>query len=1278
MSPAHIAFHEDTSCFNSDIWAFEPRGARSEIDEISASELFDAGYYRLANPDLDDPALDAIVHYHQVGWREGRRPNPYFDPTWYIENYLDVRDSAVDPLLHYIRDGEREGRRPVLYFDPVWYRTAHDVPAATLCLAHFLPRRTSGEVSPLAEFNSKWYLRNYPDVAQAGMDPLEHYLVQGFREVRDPSPQFDARYYKRRYLRYQPDENPLLHYLKHRTQPGITPTMPPGETSIPREVARNTGRHSAFETFRPLPERLPRRARLLAFYLPQFHTVAENNAWWGEGFTEWTNLARGLPRFAGHYQPRIPRDLGHYRLEGVEILRRQTSMARQAGLSGFVFYFYWFNGRRLLERPLETFLADQQNDFPFCLMWTNENWTRRWDGSENEVLISQDYRDEHEAALLATFARHFADSRYIRLEGRPLLMIYRPALIPAAGHAIARWRRLFRERHGEEPIFVMSQSFGDADPTRFGMDGAVEFPPHKLVESAGLINDQLDILDDAFTAQVYDYADITARSLGDPTPGFPLIRTIIPGWDNDARRQGAGLVVHGATPAAYQSWLERLIVRAQQAPFFGETLICINAWNEWAEGAYLEPDVHFGAAFLNATGRAAAGLAPPSAAPMLLLVGHDAFPAGAQLLLLHIGRHLVLVHGIAIEFLLLGDGALRPQYEALANVTVMADAPALDAHLAGRHSAGLRAALVNSAAAAWICPRLAGTGISATMLVHELPGLLAEKSLADAVRSAALAATRLIFAADCVLARFRNDIVDHPATVVVTQGLYRPVAYQPTAGARLRRQLGIASHTTLAIGIGYADLRKGFDIFLQVWRAVRRRESDVHLLWAGAIDGTLRAYLDREIQAATATGSFHMLGWRDDIADLLSAADVFLLTSREDPYPAVALEALSAGLPVLGFDGSGGFADLLAAPPLCAAGCATLPMADADAMARQIVEHPPRRETATVCEWVRTTHDFATYIDRVLYLARPDLLRISVVVPSYNYARYLRTRLATIFAQTYPVLEIIFLDDASSDESVATARGLAQEWHREIRVIENAASSGSVFAQWAKAAEVARGDFIWIAEADDASAPLFLERLAAAIRGAPGAVFAFSDSRCVDAQDRPTRSSYRDYYAQAAGPGALAQDENFSADAFLRRFLAERNLILNASAVLWRREALRSGLARCGDELRQWHLAGDWRIYAEVLSTSSGSVAYVAEALNTHRRHEASATHRLGPAAHVAEISRMHRLLRERLPDDPSLKPRQSAYVKSVRRELGLPRANRQRSSPRQKEVSADDADVRR
>jgi lipopolysaccharide biosynthesis protein len=277
---------------------------------------------------------------------------------------------------------------------------------------------------------------------------------------------------------------------------------------------------------------------------------------------------------------------------------------------------------------------------PFCLMWANENWTRRWDGAESDVLISQDYLADDDERMVAEFSRHFRDPRYIRIAERPLLMIYRPQLIPNAASTILRWRDMFRVRFDENPIIIMAQSFGDTDPAAFGLDGAIEFPPHKLTQHLKPANLEVELLDQEFSGKVYHYEQVVETSLGEAAPPYPLIKTAVPSWDNDARRQGHGLIMTGSTPQKYEAWITQLIQRSKRQSFFGEPIICINAWNEWCEGAYLEPDLHFGSAYLNATARAVAGASRNTAAPRLVLIGHDAFPGGAQMLLLNIGKTL--------------------------------------------------------------------------------------------------------------------------------------------------------------------------------------------------------------------------------------------------------------------------------------------------------------------------------------------------------------------------------------------------------------------------------------------------------------------------------------------------------------------------------------------------------------------------------------------------------------------------------------------------------------
>lgn len=228
----------------------------------------------------------------------------------------------------------------------------------------------------------------------------------------------------------------------------------------------------------PAPISAP--VRCIAFYLPQFHPTPQNSAWWGPGFTDWVNVGKALPEFVGHCQPRIPGELGYYDLRLEEVQRRQAELARQHGIHGFCYYYYWFNGVRLLDAPLRTMLEDAHNDFPFCLCWANENWTRRWDGLDHEVLIAQSHSPGDDIAFIAELAPYLRDRRYIRVDGRPLIAVYRPSLLPDAKATAERWRTYCRD-HGIGEIFLATtQAFERTNPAYIGFDAAIEFAPNNI------------------------------------------------------------------------------------------------------------------------------------------------------------------------------------------------------------------------------------------------------------------------------------------------------------------------------------------------------------------------------------------------------------------------------------------------------------------------------------------------------------------------------------------------------------------------------------------------------------------------------------------------------------------------------------------------------------------------------------------------------------------------------------------------------------------------------
>lgn len=386
------------------------------------------------------------------------------------------------------------------------------------------------------------------------------------------------------------------------------------------EVARNL--RSPFFAAPPLepPRRDPEDAKVLAFYLPQFHPTAENDAWWGKGFTEWTNVTKATPQFSGHLQPRLPADLGHYDLRVPEVQRAQADLARRSGVDAFCFHYYWFAGRRVLDKPLDSFVADPKIDLPFALCWANENWTRRWDGLESEVLLAQRHSPEDDLAVFADLARYMKHPRYVRVNGRPLLILYRPDVLPEPKATVARWRTAAKAAGLGDLYLLCTDAFGFSDYARYGFDGLVEFPPHAI--SIGEITHQVELLNPSFAGRVYDYETVVASkesdlALAEDPRRFP---GVMPAWDNEARKPGAGHVFHGATPELFRRWLTAALDQVRKVAPKGERMVFINAWNEWAEGTYLEPDRWFGHGFAQALRSVLETRAPRIAAEHPLIV----------------------------------------------------------------------------------------------------------------------------------------------------------------------------------------------------------------------------------------------------------------------------------------------------------------------------------------------------------------------------------------------------------------------------------------------------------------------------------------------------------------------------------------------------------------------------------------------------------------------------------------------------------------------------------
>lgn len=361
------------------------------------------------------------------------------------------------------------------------------------------------------------------------------------------------------------------------------------------------------------PDGMP---RTVAFYLPQFHAIPENDEWWGEGFTEWTNVRKARPAFTGHDHPRVPTELGYYDLSDPgEVMLRQVEMARSHDVDAFCFYAYWFDGRRLLEGPLDWFAAHCPADFSFCVSWANESWTRRWDGKNSAVLMPQSYADGYAEDLLRDFAAYLTSPRALTVDGRPVFLVHRADQLPDPRAFAATARRAATELGLPGLHLVAAETVRGLDPRTLGFDAVAEFPPVGMNTARSARLAPVHGLRDDFRGRLFDYGKLASRAQGRASERrFVRHPGVCPMWDNTARRGSKATVYLDSSPSRYRRWLVH--ARDQEGAVRGEAgLVFVNAWNEWAEGAYLEPDQTWGSDYLDATSHVPAERLPASTAP---------------------------------------------------------------------------------------------------------------------------------------------------------------------------------------------------------------------------------------------------------------------------------------------------------------------------------------------------------------------------------------------------------------------------------------------------------------------------------------------------------------------------------------------------------------------------------------------------------------------------------------------------------------------------------------
>lgn len=971
------------------------------------------------------------------------------------------------------------------------------------------------------------------------------------------------------------------------------------------------------------------KARAIAFYLPQYHQIPENDAWWGEGFTEWTNVKPSTSQFPGHYQPHIPGDLGWYDLATDNtILQRQTEMAKVHGLSGFAFYFYWFAGKRLLEAPILRYLEDKSIDFPFCLCWANENWNRRWDGNESEILISQNHSSEDDIQFISYLAKYLRDPRYIRIDGKPVVLVYRPGLLPSSRETTDRWREWCHKNGIGDIYLAYTQGFEKVAPHVFGFDAAIEFPPnnHGLTGTPNLIESQ----NHNFKGKVFDWRDLVKRSKNYPDTSYTLFRGVNPSWDNTPRRGEHGTVLLNSNPQDYYHWLNNAITDTHaRISNPEEQLIFINAWNEWAEGAHLEPDEKYGFAWLEATRRALsdtptladnrASTKLPDAAGMaqkkILIVTHDLYRHGAQYLSLNFARTLKEKFGYNVEIIAGKDGPLKNQFETVATLKILEEnstPQSIATHLTDLKNRGFDLAIVNSCASGWLSPHLAQQGIKFIGLVHEMQSIITSMNLKNSLDAFNTHAERVIFPATIVRDQGASFLPSKSwnKAEILPQGVYKIEGFRDendkqNAKQKISAHLKIPDNATIILGVGFADHRKGIDLFLNWAQTTIQQYPDAHFIWIGEISKDMQEKVDTLLhEAAHLRQQIHLPGFTSDTSNYFLAADIYALSSREDPFPSTALEALNAATPVVMMSGTGGIEDL------SAHGCVICMKDESSTAFIQTVTPWLKNSQAhhhaglTGNGIIREKFGFTSYVSNLLERLHTPTLGVSVIVPNYNYERHLEQRLTSIIEQTVPPREIIFLDDASTDKSVSLARKILSESGIHHKIIINEQNSGNVFAQWQKGVDYANHPVTWIAEADDWADRKFLETLTPHFNDT-NLSLAYSQSRQIDESGKIIAPDYRDYVRdiseQKWGHDFLGNGRDEVAEGF-----AVKNTIPNVSGALFRTDRLQAILSTDIEFVRRFRTAGDWYVYVNLLR--EGDLYFSADPLNHHRRHDNSVT----------------------------------------------------------------------
>jgi glycosyltransferase involved in cell wall biosynthesis len=1006
---------------------------------------------------------------------------------------------------------------------------------------------------------------------------------------------------------------------------------------------------NAFVPFLQWPEEQT-SDRVFAFFLPQFHEIDENNLWWGKGFTEWSNVRPAKPLFEGHRQPHIPIGQGYYDLSSPGVLAKQANLAKNYGISGFCFYFYWFAGKTLLESPLKNYLEDTSIDREFVLCWANENWTRAWDGADNEILIEQRHSDSDDLAFISYISKYLIDARYLKIDAKPVVLIYRPDILPDLEKTTSIWRQWCRDNGIGEIYIAVTNSFSFRSTQ--GIDGVVDFAPNGVP----LPTHYKSSKDSRAKIKTHLIEDVGPRR---PSPKRNLdhFGSAVPSWDNTPRKGTRGTVFTDSSRKVFSRDLRKILDGYDLEKRDGDKrLVFINAWNEWAEGAHLEPDLHAGYSWLQ-TARDALSQRKyivRSRNPSILVVTHDCHPHGAQFLALNLVKTLKSHFKFNVYSVSLGGGKLEPEFKEFSEhtnfETILDDYSSIDREIAKLFEQGVRTAIVNSVASAEIIGRLSAKGIRVVTLIHEMTELITDMSLQANCTIASDLSDTLVFPSKVVEQDFlANYDVDKKKIVIKPQGIYQKLDPLPdnldSIRAKARKTLDLPSDKSVIIGVGYADFRKGFDLFLDFVEDSLREDKNYQFIWLGNISARAQELLNSRIGLLN-DSRLRITGFVSDVKTYLAASDVFFMSSREDPFPSVVLEAAACGIPSVCFRGATGTEELSKSFGT------VVELGDWEAIHEFIrtLDTEASRGSIEIARTIREEYNFLGYLWELLAAGGVAPTKVSVIVPNYNSKPWIEERVSSILKQEYPIFEIVLLDDASTDGSFEIARDMFLLAGIRVRTLQNPRNVGSVTKQWEKGVQNSTGDLIWIAESDDSSKKTFLTELVRRF-DTPSTALAYSESETIDEHGRLLSRDYKGYSTEFQNSRTFGF--NIKGEQAIIELLSLKNTIPNVSGVLFKRKAIQMAFLKLNEIGYNGKYTGDWLTY--VFTSMYGDVAFVPENLNIHRRHKSSLSFQ-NIRSHIEEVEDTQLRILNLIDASTELKDSARAYIQRITSEyLGEP-----------------------